>query len=415
MIDVAVVGAGAAGLACAQALRDGGRSVEVLEARTRIGGRIHTRRILEGVPIEGGAEFVHGKSPPLWKVLKAAKLRVAQIRPEHVAVYRGQRERGSQLWGEMMQALGEAGSRERTVKAWLDEPQFRRRERLRAFIRMYIEGFHAADPARASLRAIFEQGESSEEIEGEALFRVLDGYDGVARRLARELSPRLNTVVSSVTWRRHRVTLTCASQAGVRLPDVVARQVVITVPVPLLKKLPFSPALPTEKRRAIAGIALGPVVKVHLRFREPIWTDLPLDMLHVLGAPVPTFWTPAPFDMPMLVGWAAGPVAERLPDDERGILACAAATLTRALKIDRRRYEAALEWWCVTDWRADRFAGGAYSWVPVGHDGMQERLGAPVDDTLFFAGEATHPTQNGTVHGAIETGLRAARELLKVS
>ena len=65
------------------------------------------------------------------------------------------------------------------------------------------------------------------------------------------------------------------------------------------------------------------------------------------------------------------------------------------------------------DWQSDPFSRGAYSYAKVGADGAAEVLGAPVDNTLFFAGEATDSANTGTVHGAIASGQRAAKEILQ--
>jgi len=88
-------------------------------------------------------------------------------------------------------------------------------------------------------------------------------------------------------------------------------------------------------------------------------------------------------------------------------------SLARMVGTDRGRVEARLEGWAFHDWDADPYARGAYSWVPAGGMDARDELARPVDGTLFFAGEATAKEgMNGTVDGAIESGRRAAREIL---
>jgi monoamine oxidase len=173
VIDAVVVGAGAAGLACARALADAGLQVEVLEAQTRIGGRVHTVAHEAGVPIEAGAEFVQGRSKALWRVINKARLKAPELVGATHQLLRGNKlEPGDELWAEMMQVIGGAGDRERTVAQLLEEPQLRGRDKLRDFIAMYVEGFHAARVDRASVRAIWEQTQASDE----HTFRIVDGY-----------------------------------------------------------------------------------------------------------------------------------------------------------------------------------------------------------------------------------------------
>jgi len=130
---------------------------------------------------------------------------------------------------------------------------------------------------------------------------------------------------------------------------------------------------------------------------------------------VPTWWRPLPFEGPMLVGWAGGPAARPLVGRPRDAIArTALASLARTTRVPLARLRALVQAWHVADWGGDRFAHGAYSWVPVGAADAQRALAAPVDGTLYFAGEATHADgASGTVHGALATGRRAAGEIAR--
>jgi monoamine oxidase len=116
----------------------------------------------------------------------------------------------------------------------------------------------------------------------------------------------------------------------------------------------------------------------------------------------------------MLMGWAGGPATRRLTGKRPETIArVALASLARTTRVPEARLRALLQAWHVVDWASDPFARGAYSWVPVGALPAQAALGAPVDGTLFFAGEATNADgASGTVHGALATGMRAAGEIL---
>ncbi len=190
----------------------------------------------------------------------------------------------------------------------------------------------------------------------------------------------------------------------------------MTVPTSILRDggLGFVPPLP-EKRRAAAALPMGPLVKVLLRFRRAPWAGSGrrrLVFLHVPGAPVPVFWTLAPLEAPLLVGWAGGPDAARLAGRrEADVVRAALASVGRGLGTPRAALEDRLDGAAVVDWTADPFARGGFAVFPVGSAGAQEALARSVEGTLFFAGEATAGGHAGTVDGALRSGERAAREV----
>jgi monoamine oxidase len=256
-------------------------------------------------------------------------------------------------------------------------------------------------------------------VEGDRLFRVEGGYDRVVGALMKKLAGaevRFGAEVHRVAWRRGRVRV---EMKGVlqALPPVQARAAIITLPVGVLQAgtVTFAPRLPADKRSAISTLKMGGVIRVLLRFRRLPGPMLRrgIDFLHVRGGAVPTFWSIAPLARSVLVGWAAGPAAAALPEGETARLGAALDSLARGLLVPRAELQAALDGWRVFDWKADRWARGAYTFCPPGAFDVPARLAAPIEQTLFFAGEATHVEgASGTVHGAIETGQRAAAELL---
>jgi len=171
---------------------------------------------------------------------------------------------------------------------------------------------------------------------------------------------------------------------------------------------------------------MGQVVKLTLRFRERFWEHdhLPLaaesldprQVSYIYGsaAALPTWWTAYPAIAPQLTAWAGGPAAIRLIDQpEDQIIEQALDALANVLGVPRGRIVETLVATHIHSWHADPFARGAYSYVMVNGMDAVRVLAAPVEHTLFFAGEATNSDGNtGTVHGAITTGQRAAREIL---
>jgi monoamine oxidase len=162
------------------------------------------------------------------------------------------------------------------------------------------------------------------------------------------------------------------------------------------------------------------VTRITLRFRERFWSDSPLaDMRFLLSDDewFPTWWSSMPIGAPVITAWAPADASERLSGlSEEQIRTCAVATLARVMQTSAAHIRALLEQVYTHNWQTDPFSRGAYSYVKVGADGAQEILAQPAADTLFFAGEASDTEGNfGTVHGAMATGLRAARQLLSVA
>ncbi|HEY8211047.1 MAG TPA: NAD(P)/FAD-dependent oxidoreductase [Myxococcaceae bacterium] len=421
MLDAVVIGGGVSGLAAARALQARGLEVVVLEARDRLGGRVWTHRDGRSeVPIELGAEFVHGKPPGLLKLVRQSRLQLGSGDGSHWVLEGRRLSQGDDRMGRAMELFTRAAEADGALGPFLRR-ETRGRPELFPPARLFAEGFYAADLARASARAIGLQARGAERLQGDTAARVMGGYDGVVRALARGVESRCSVVAGVVRWRRGRVVVQARGAAGGALPDVVARAAVVTLPVSVLRAggLRFSPSLPEGTRWALRGFDPGPIVKVVLRFRWPVWERArggqlkDFAFIHGAALPVRTFWRPLPSTAPLVVGWAAGPVGQALTGRPREAIARAAVTsLARALGLPARALEAELDAALVVDWPQDPFSRGGYAVVRAGYEDAPMVLSAPVERTLFFAGEATHEDQPGTVHGAIETGERAARQLL---
>jgi monoamine oxidase len=301
----------------------------------------------------------------------------------------------------------------------------------RGFLQSFVEGFNAADARRISVRGLNRQTEASEEEQGDRLFRTRDGYDALPEHLARPLARRpgalrLATVVTRISWGGGGVVVEAKGLWGGPLPPVRARAALVTVSLGVLQARPpapgaivFHPALPAAKRRAIAALEIGNVVKVVARFRAgfgegPFRKIAPATtFVHVPGAMVPTWWVPSPRPSSCLVGWTAGPAADRVHGASgEATIALAVRSLAGGLGIPARALSAHLEDARLFDWAADPFARGAYSWVPAGALDAPAALAVTLGDCLYFAGEATDVGGDpGTVHGALATGARAAHDI----
>jgi monoamine oxidase len=426
--DTLIIGAGAAGLAAASELVANGRHVLLLEARERLGGRILTdRTTVAPVPIELGAEFIHGESAVLLRWLAAARDVAIDASRERWLVNGSGLRRADAPLVALKRVFGRLAPlrRDMSFAEYLERHRRSVSPAIRELARMMVEGFDAADASRISAREVLD--EWSGPVGADApTFRPARGYDALMEAIrnalpAERATLQFGTVVRAVTWSRGRVTVEAERHGEpVRLQ---AARVVSTLPLGVLQ-LPaasphavrFAPELPA-KRRALAQLAGGPVVKVVMQFARPFWAELDgaryrnAAFFFAPTATFPTLWTSLPLRTAVLVAWCAGSRAQGLIGRSRDeILANVFASLR--VVFGRRNFRSMLETVSWHDWQADPFACGAYSYVMTGGARARRALAAPVEGTLFFAGEACDVEAAATVGGALQSGLRAAQQVL---
>ena len=440
MPDVVVIGAGAAGLSAARALHEAGADVVVLEARERIGGRVFTHRDRRTpIPVELGAEFIHGSAPELNEILREAGLASCDISGRRWQVSAGGLRPADDFWERLdrvMRRLDPKRRPDRSFQEFVDrKPGGRRLSRARTLALQYVEGFHAADPARISERALAEGGSPRGDVRERRIGRVLDGYDRVIEWIAAPLGDRVRTsaIVTRLRWAPGNVAVEIRHADGRGRPSVTARAAVVAVPLGVLHApvgetgaIAFDPEL-RQKREALQHLAMGTVVRITLRLTERFWASEwyarqieteeldTLSFLYTSDERFPVWWTAYPVRAPVLVGWHGGPGAlelSRLASEE--IEDAAIGSLARQFRLPARRVRSLVEAAWTHDWTHDPFARGAYSYQTVGGEEAPAALARPVRGTLFFAGEAAGPDgRTGTVHGAIATGRRAAEEVMR--
>ena len=410
--DVIIIGAGAAGLSAARALTGAGKRVCLLEARPRVGGRIHTLHVSDlPLPIELGAEFIHGEVGATLDIVDAAALAIARLPDDHWWSERGERERIADFWGTIDDVRSRIGNRKRDI-SFADFLRSRRdlSPRVRELALGFVEGYHASHADRISARVL--RSADGEQEDSNAQFRIANGQDALIEWLRAGVDPQrgdllLGTVAERVQWSEGAVTVHCGATR------VRARQLIVTIPIGVWKAgtVVFDPPLP-DKERAIAQLEAGHVVKIAFRFRERFWDDL--NFLHTSDRSMPTWWTWAPFRAPVLTGWAGGHAADAmLAEGAEAMVDRALRAMASAWGVSRKRIDDLLAGTFTHDWQADPFSRCAYSYAGVGGANAHDALAKPVRRTLFFAGEATSSDQTGTVAGAIESGQRAAREVLR--
>jgi monoamine oxidase len=419
--DIVIVGAGAAGLAAARELSAAELNVVVLEARDRIGGRINTH--FDQFPIELGAEFVHGKPPETLKIVERAKLSLQQVPNIHWHMHDGVLTKSGEFWSkveDVMEEMSRYKGHDRDFSAFLDDYERRTHiEDVRSIATLYVEGFHAAHAGRISVHGLNKTNEAAEEVEDDKQFRIQNGYGLLAQSLhndavAAGTKVYFDTIVEEVHWQRNHVEVLTSTERRFK-----ARCLLVTLPLRLLQNgnVRFTPAI-DETVSAAKKLAMGNAIKVVMRFRKPFWVEIDemkdFTFIHAPAERLPTWWTQFPVDAPLLAGWAGGPRAEKLASEsDDALLDHALESLAHIFRTSKASLEELLEQFYTHNWEHDPFSGGAYSYIPVGGVDAQAELARPLEDTLFFAGEATNTEgHHGTVHGAIASGLRAARAIL---
>ncbi|AQG79651.1 flavin monoamine oxidase family protein [Spirosoma montaniterrae] len=416
--NVLIIGAGIAGLYAAHLLMQRGVDVTVLEASTHIGGRIRPLTGFADFAIELGAEEIHGQRTEWYKLIASAGgiLQSADGGTDYV-VWNGQARSDDTLSGDsgfraaqtfVEQATNYSGATDQTVG------QYFRASGLSAqaapFVNAQIGNEYGTSMDRLSLRGITEEDRAW--TAGDRNFILTNrSYLDSIRTAWSDVVGRVTTgaVVREVDYRNSQVTVT--DQQGRKY---TADRVIITVPLTILKAgdIQFTPALPSDKISALSNIGMGAGMKLILHFNRPFWPE-GLGSLYGNGY-VPEFWVTSAGrsqNQFVLTAFVMGEKAEFLSQQGSGATEIVLKELDalyagRASQFVTKSY--------IMDWTKEPFIRGAYSFPVVGGGlVMRQALANPVQNKLFFAGEATHTAgHSGTAHGAMETGQRAAREVL---
>jgi monoamine oxidase len=432
--DVVIIGAGAAGLSAASMLNAAGCDTIIVEARDRLGGRILTEHA-EGlrVPIELGAEFIHGEAPETRKLGREHGLAVLDVAGVTLMAQRGRLSPAPDVGQRLADVFNRLRSNRRVDRSFAEalDAMASAPAADRALARQFVEGFEAADANDISERALADDfhGEGPRMMRAAKLFH---GYQSLVDALAGRVRDRvrLGVTVRVVRWQKGHVIIESEDRSGAPLPEIAARAAIVTVPVGVLHASPdaagaiaFEPPVDAVMRAA-ASMAMGPVVKLVLRLDDAFTDDR---FAHRDGKPTAfvlsrsrrpfiTWWTSHPVRSPLLVAWSGGGPSRELAGLSADRLeATAVESLAHMLSLKPKSVRADLVSSFYHDWLNDPFSRGAYSYPRVGGFRASSRLAAPVARTLWFAGEATATGEGGgTVEGAISSGLRAARGVARV-
>jgi monoamine oxidase len=419
--DVVVVGAGMAGLTAARSLAEAGLKVLVVEANDRIGGRIWTRHVGDEA-IELGAEFIHGRPPELWALIKEAGLETYKREGTQICFEDGTLSDCSGMMDEVfepLEKLKKFKGEDINFAEYLNREQIPMGERSPMIA--YVEGFNAADHREISAASLGVQQKAEDASEGDHSYCLRDGYDQLPRYLSEritELGGKVltGTPVQEIRWQQGWVKVVSDPWS------FNAPRAVITLPLAVLRNrsVQIEP-LPIHIMEAAGRLRIGQVRRFTLLFAEKFWEGISpqpavreMSFLFAFTEMPPVWWTPHPEMSHTITGWIGGPRSVALTGVDTKILADkACTTLGRIFGLRKERIQELLKGCYTHDWQHDRYALGAYSYVATGGLDASKQMTEPVADTLFFAGEHTDVTGHwGTVHAAMRSGLRAAEQIL---
>jgi len=275
------------------------------------------------MPVELGAEFIHGEPPELLDAIKSADLTIAPVPDKHQFMRDGRPVNDGQLFqsvDEIFKALPKAP--DQAFSEFLT--QTNADAEARRLATNYVEGFNAARSDRISTRSLAFETQAQDAIGGDQSFRLQEGYEGLPQWLWNQCSSKvglsLSTVVEKIEWRHRQVTVTAREPSGEML-HFAAERAIITLPLGVLQlpesdrgSVRFGPR-PPGLDLAIGRLAMGHAVRITLVMDPSFWNEHPqlggAGIIHSDEPVFPTWWTTLPGRLRGLTGWAGGPKAER--------------------------------------------------------------------------------------------------------
>ncbi|WP_413587326.1 flavin monoamine oxidase family protein [Bdellovibrio sp. HCB274] len=426
MNQVIIIGAGASGLACARLLQQKKIDFLILEGRNNIGGRAVSAPH-KPLPVELGAEFIHGAEPIILDLLLKHRQSFIDVCDRRLFWDKDHFRELPDFWERLHRINGLLNPKLEQDRNILDFMQARFKQipsKDRGLFRSYIEGFQAADLTLMGERGLAQvEAEPPRELNSDSQFRPGEGYSSLMQALYKDAGIKKNQilhkhVVEEIQWDSGKITV-LSKKSGKRYQHQ-ARYVVVTAPIGVLKsKLTFTPPLP-DLEKALSSIHMGHVQRISFEFKSRFWestSEKPIGFYHTSDEYYfPTWWTQMPQRTPFINSWQGGPKAYEMAswtEEER--VAVALKTLGKLFGKTQSFLRKEYVGHFTHNWSKDPLSLGAYSYLglQVGREnGLLRKIHSK---RIAFAGEGTMTgADQGTVHGAMKSGERAAKQILKL-
>ncbi|MEP6466598.1 MAG: NAD(P)/FAD-dependent oxidoreductase [Parafilimonas sp.] len=422
MNSIIIVGGGAAGLMAAWELSKHKNHVIILEAKDRLGGRIYTINEADfSEPIEAGAEFIHGDLPLTLSLLKQAGIIYHAIEEKMFNVEKGKfkiQKNNDPHWNKLLQKMHELNE-DMTLADFLNNYfSDDKYEALRESVKGFAGGFDLADVSSASVKSLYR--EWSEKMENQ--YRIDGGYKKLVVYLETECKKNgvvihTNCCVKKISWQKNEVNINTMCSRFFK-----SNKVIVAVPISVLQAkdnsenyLEFAPAIP-EHISAAKNIGFGIVIKVVFELTEIFWNKEKNNAGFILTREkMSTWWTQLPLQNKILTGWIGGEKASLLKDiTDNEILELAIQSLANAFALTEECIKSKLKASCIYNWYKEPGINGGYSYNTTKSVEAKKILGKPVNDTIFFSGEALFQgSPLGTVEAALQSGKKTSAEVLE--
>jgi monoamine oxidase len=413
---VIVIGAGAAGLYAAHLLNEQGVDVTVLEASDVYGGRIRSLKDFSDFQVELGAEGVHGKRSVFYDMVKNAKVPLVTTKGQDYYSLDGFLNTEAQLEEDADFKLALALSETFADYSGPDitAEQFAMQQGLPKRVFHIYNGLvgnkHGASIGRLSMPGLKDMekrwiaGGDNFLLKDRSILSVFEEKcSGILTKI------KLNTPVSSIEYSTDTITVT--DKNGI---NYTADKVIVTAPISILKSndIKFNPALPADKVTAFSKIGMGAGMKIILKFNKRFWKD---DMASVYGSGYVTEFYASGFGRSnynnVLTAFTNGENAEHLSFEDKAASQIAVKELDKIFgsTIASRSLMDAY----IMDWFKQPYIRGSYSYPTIGSLNARTTAALPINNKLYFAGEAMHEGHFATVHGAMETAQIAVDAIMK--
>lgn len=417
---ILVIGAGLAGLSAARKLREMGYEVLIVEGRDRIGGRLWTSSRWPDIPIDLGASWIHGvDGNPLTKLAESANAKLLSTSYERSVLFNTD---GKPLLGDQEAQLeylrkrlkkairtAQENDEDVTLHHVLGElaSELKANSEMRRLLNFLISGEIEQEYAGSSRKLSAQWYDSAKSFDGGDAI-LAKGYQVIVDFLARGLTMERGQTVREIDWSHESVRIKTEQN------EYQADQVLVTLPLGVLKSgtVKFVPELPAANKKAISALEMGVLNKCYLRFDEVFWPNN-VDWIEYIPNQHGEWTEWVSFThaarIPVLLGFNAADRGREIESwSDAKIVSSAMQTLRTIFGND---IPDPIDFQ-ITRWAKDPFALGSYSFNPVGsHPSQRHQLAKPLNNRVFFAGEATEVNYFGTAHGAYLSGLRAADEI----